>query len=263
MHRLHRISRKVKGWLRADNLPILLISIIYAVLGVYISSNVVPFHVPVLNPPEQTTDLEFGLFYPNFTGCFGQCSARGQLFVEVVISSESSPIFDNQKVSITALGSGYPPLNSSKLIEVTLEGALPYVYQPPTAIAISPPAFAGVILTPSSNCPAPRAGYGPPYFCGNSQSVYWPLPGSYFPSLTIVLGNSTTITQHLTDYRVAVYPADVLGTRQYNRITIALTVALTIFGFTEGLRTILDRRDHRKQGKLISSNPPHLSAGSQ
>jgi hypothetical protein len=218
------------------------------VLGFYVLANIVPFNVPILNPVYPPYDREFGLFYPNFTGCVGQCSSTGQIFVDVVLSSDSGPIFDNQKVSLTAIGSGYPPLNSSKSIKLVLEGALPYVYQPPGTIVISPPSFGGVILTPSSNCPNPRIGFGV-NFCGDSQSIYWPLPGSYFPSLAITLNNGTVVTEHLTDYRIIVYPADVLGTRQYNRITIALTVAVTIFGFIEGMKIIFDEIERgRKNG---------------
>ncbi len=229
-----------KAWPRRVYLAILLVGSLYGVLGAYVVVNIVPFHVPLLNPAEPSYDREFGLFYPNFTGCIGQCSAGGQVFVEVVLHSDTSPIFDNQKVSVTALGSGYPPLNSSKSIRVVLEGALPYIYQPPGTVVISAPAFGGVTLTPNSSCPASRVGYGPPYFCGDSQSVYWPLPGSYFPSLTITLSNGTVVTENLTDYQLVVYPADVLGTRQYNRITIALALAVTIFGFVEGLKIIFD-----------------------
>jgi len=253
----HRTVREVKRWLRPMYLSILVIVTVYAVMGVYILAILVPFNVPILNPPEPPTDKEFGLVYPNFTDCIGQCSSAGQVFVDVVLRSVTSPIFDNQKVSVTALASGYPPLNSSKSIKVVLEGALPYVYQLPNSIVISPPAFGGVTLTPTPNCPGPRVGYGPPYFCGDTQSIYWSLPGSYFPSLSITLGNGTVVTEHLTDYRITVYPADVFNTRQYNKVTVALTVALTIFGFVEGLKTILDIRDRRSHARL--RNPPHSS----
>jgi len=187
--------------------------LVYAVLAVYVSAILVPFNVPLLNPAYPATDIEFPLYYPNNTGCIGQCSASGQILVEVVIHSDTSPIFDNQAVSITALGSGYPPLNTSRSIKVALEGALPYVYQPPGTLVISPPAFGGVGLTPSSNCPHPRVGYGPPYFCGDSQSVIWSLPGSYFPSLTITLGDGSVVTKLYTDYRITVYHADIFSTR--------------------------------------------------
>ncbi len=221
--------------------------IIYGILGLYIYLNLAGIHDNYLNASEPSKAIEFSVFYPNWTGVVGQVPG-GQMEVEFNLRADTPVIVDSGPVLLTVAGSIYPPLNASiRNVKAFFEGAVPYVPQTNTLI-ISPPAFGGVSLSPTKSCPIqPRVQVGDTLLCGTPQSIDWPLQGTYFSSLAVTFNNGTTVIKQYQDHPITVYSADVTQTRQYNRITIALTVALVMFGFVEGIKTFL-QFGKRKRG---------------
>jgi hypothetical protein len=202
----------------------------YLCTGSYVFANVLnlqfwPFSY--FNPPETVQPLHFSLNYP-IESSFIWLNKAAIVHVNVTLKP-SAPLAERVAVNMTAEGSvlsAYAPTINNVLVYFV--GAIPYSLEGNVRVIGSQ--FGVIILGHSTQTPT--------ILSGAHETIMWNTQGDYAPVMVIVFHNLTSRTETYPYLAVHVNSVDAARSERYNRVNIAVSVALVLFGFVEGYRIL-------------------------
>ena len=236
------------------------LGVVYVFLAFFVVVNVFNIPYPYLNPPPAPTYRTFTMIWP--TAVNGVLTQGSSSITVVSQVQATGPVVEGQPIYLFAggeIGGALAPVVRN--VTVTFQGMVMYpeAYVSDIVIACcarpigvtltlnsTVPKFIGIIIRGSSGL-----------WETSTQKFTWPNEGDYYPTMTIGFKNGTEIQQAYPDAGlVHVSPATLIQDAQANRIDIALTIALVVFGFMEGLSII---RDYNQPSVTSGRGPPSKS----
>jgi len=230
--------------------------IFYSLIGAYVVANVRNLQFwpwSYFNPPEPPVTLYFNLDYPIQSGFVWVSQGRQVVTVEVTLKA-SAKIAEDLPVNMMAVGS-VSAAYSGNITDVFVGfiGATPY-YSQPNVRRIGEQ-FESIDLK-QQYTPMPGIGLAiGPKIGGEPRTIVWKFQGDYAPAIVILFKNFTALTQTYPYLGVHVDSADVARSERFNRVNIALSIALVGFGFVEGIKIAMELVEKRNQSIASTANP--------
>lgn len=232
----------------------------FTIIVLYAFFNITDVRVWPFNPPDSQNTIHLSLEYPSPSGLLVNALTYDYpVHVDIWLKS-TGPIIEGQPVTLSASGGithAFSKENPSIL--VGFAEAEDYIPTVGTVYSVGPN-YGGISLDKNSTHPDPTrvTGIGKSVFTTtlglNTVRIYWPVEGSYYPSVVIDFPNETEIQQTYPMFHVTVASEDVAFQERVARINIALTVALVGFGIMEGLKIIQETgRPFRSQDESSGS----------
>jgi len=99
-------------------------------------------------------------------------------------------------------------------------------------------------------------GLGPTYVGSPTQTIVWTSQGDYVPAISFSVGiygnsNYSDTEQTYSNFIVRVSSSDVLAQARYNRVNEVLAIVLTVFGFVEAFKIIVDSLTGEKSKVIV------------
>jgi hypothetical protein len=222
--------------------------ILYVILAAYVGANIFnlqfwPFSY--FNPRETAIPIYRNLDYP--TKFLFESEPPLIVHVDITLMPDA-PLAQGVPAKISAAGSvnrSYAQAISD--VYVGFIGAISYI--PNYNVREINFEFAFVVL---------RQNYPPTNYVGNvigpliggiSDRIVWNRPGDFEPFMVIGFRNYTTLPLTFPYLAVHVDSLDVARSERYNRVDIAVSVALVAFGFVEAARLLEEMAEKRNQSK--------------